>query len=500
MSGPGATGSARTAAVTLLAAGLAAVAMVMAAPAAPVAGEGSMRFEDWSDGATMRLDYEHAGRAAAVGQPAEEAVALDALVREGPWPGGRTPQLDLMNFGAYRYEVHDRETHRLFFAAGFGSIYGEWETTDEAKKERRSFHESLRFPFPKRPVQVDLFKRGPDNSWRPLALFVVDPASPTVRREKVSESGRVWTLFENGPSERKVDLLILGDGYTAAEMPKFHADARRLTDVLFGVTPFKERKADFNVRALDLPSADSGIDRPSDGLWRRTALGTSYDIFGSERYALTFDNRAFRDAAAQAPYEFVEILLNGDTYGGGGIHNLYATCATGSGSSPYVFVHEFGHHFAALADEYYTSDVAYDTASPIEVEPWEPNITALLDKAALKWKDLVTSGTPLPTPWPKEEYEAHSKKIQDRRKALRAARAPEKEMDALFAEELAWSRPFLAKGPHGGIVGAFEGGGYRAKGLYRPASDCIMFSRNLDRFCPVCARTIERVIDQRIGR
>ena len=424
-------------------------------------GDGAMRFEDWSDGATMRLDYHHAGRAAAGGLPAEETIALDVLVREGPWPGGRTPQLDPMNLGAYRCEVHDRATHRLLFASGFGSIYGEWETTDEAKKERRSFHESVRFPFPKRPVQVDLFKRGPDNAWRPLALFVVDPASPTVRREKPGDRGTVWTLFENGAPERK---------------------------------------GDFNVRALDLPSADSGIDRPSDGLWRRTALGTSYDIFGSERYALTFDNRAFRDAAAQAPYEFVEILLNGDTYGGGGIHNLYATCATGSGSSPYVFVHEFGLHCAALADEYYTSDVAYDTASPVETEPWEPNITALLDKEALKWKDLATPGAALPTPWPKEEYEAFSKKIQDRRKALRAAKAPEKEMDALFAEELAWSRPFLAKAPHGGVVGAFEGGGYRAKGLYRPSSDCIMFTRNLDRFCPVCARTIEKVIDQSIGR
>jgi hypothetical protein len=163
-------------------------------------------------------------------------------------------------------------------------------------------------------------------------------------------------------------------------------------------------------------------------------------------------------------------------------------------------VHEFGHHFAALADEYYTSDVAYDTASPVETEPWEPNITALLDKGALKWKDLVTPGAALPTPWPKEEYEAFSKTTQDRRKALRAAKAPEKEMDALFAEELAWSRPFLARAPHGGVVGAFEGGGYRAKGLYRPSSDCIMFSRNLDRFCPVCARTIEKVIDQSIGR
>jgi hypothetical protein len=479
---------------------VAAAVALLAAAAGAGAGE-TMRFEDWSDGATLRLDYHPAGRAAdaAAAVAAEETAAFDAAVREGSWPGGRSPQLDLMNLGAYRFEVRDRETHRLLFASGFGSIYGEWETTDEAKRERRSFHESLRFPFPKKPVQVDLLKRAPDTSWRPLAQFVVDPAGQTVRRETVSDRGTVWTLFENGPPETKVDLLILGDGYTAAELPKFHADAKRLVDVLFSVTPFKERKKDFNVRALDLPSLDSGIDRPSDGLWRRTALGTSYDIFGSERYALTFENRQWREAAAQAPYEFVEILLNGETYGGGGIHNLYATCATGSGSSPYVFVHEFGHHFAALADEYYTSDVAYGTDAPI-VEPWEPNITALVDPAALKWKDLVPAGTALPTPWPKEEYEAFSKKIQDRRRALRKAKAPEKDMDALFAEELHWSKPFLAKAPYGGIVGAFEGASYRARGLYRPSSDCIMFSRNLDRFCPVCARAIERVIDQRIGR
>jgi hypothetical protein len=466
--------------------------LVSAAPARHTPGAAGA-FDDWSDGATLRLDYNHFGMAG------EEAVALDVLVREGPWAGSRGSTVDLLNLGAYRVEVRDRATHRLLFAQGFGSIYGEWETTDEAKTARRVFHESARFPFPRRPVQVDLLKRAPDQSWRPLGTFLVDPASQEVRRETIGGRGTVWTVFENGPPADKVDLLILGDGYTAAEIPKFRDDVRRLVGVLFETTPFRERRADFNVRAIDLPGPDSGIDRPSDGLYRRTVLGTTYDIFGSERYALTYDNRAFREVAAQAPYEFVEILLNGDTYGGGGIHNLYATTATGSGSSPYIFVHEFGHHFAALADEYYTSDVAYDTGGAI-VEPWEPNITALLDPAALKWKDLVTAGTPLPTPWGKEEYEARSKEVQARRRALRARKAPEKEIDALFAEELAWSRPFLAAPPYGGRVGAFEGGGYRAKGLYRPSPDCIMFTRNLDRFCPVCARTIERVIDAAIGR
>jgi IgA peptidase M64/peptidase M64-like protein len=462
-------------------------------PARAESGAPAAGFEAWSDGATLRVDYHHFGKAD------EEAVALDALIREGDWPGGRKNTVDALNLGAYRVEVRDRVTYALLYAQGFASIYGEWETTDEAKTDRRAFHESVRFPFPRRPVQIDLLKRAPDQSWRPLGTFLADPASQEVRRDPVGGRGAVWTVFENGPPETKVDLLILGDGYTKAEIPKFHEDVKRLVGVLFQTTPFKERRSDFNVRAIDLPGEDSGVDRPSDGVFRRTPLNTTYDIFGSERYALTYDNRAFREVAAQAPYEFVEILLNGDKYGGGGIYNLYGTCATGSGSSPYVFVHEFGHHFAALADEYYTSDVAYDTNGAI-LEPWEPNITALLDPPSLKWKDLVTPGTPLPTPWGKEEYETRSKAVQERRRALRARHAPEKEMDALFAEELAWSRPFLAGPPHGGKVGAFEGGGYRAKGLYRPSSDCIMFTRNLERFCPVCARAIERVIDASIGR
>jgi hypothetical protein len=480
----------------------AAFAVGAAAPPAgrsvpPVAGA----FDDWSDGATLRLDYQHSGGVpgGAPGAAAAEALALDGLRREGPWPGSRTNLVDPLNLGPYRFEVRDRATNRVLFAQGFASIYGEWETTGEAKAQRRSFQESLRFPFPRRPVQVAVAKRGPDNAFREVAIFLVDPSSQEVRREPVTGLGKVWTISENGPPESKVDLLILGDGYTAAEMETFHADARRLAEILFATPPFSARRKDFNVRAIDRPSEDSGVDRPSDGVHRRTALNVTYDIFGSERYALAPDNATFREAAAQAPYEFVEILINGEKYGGGGIYNLFATCSTRSGSTPYVFVHEFGHHFAALADEYYTSEVAYDTTSPI-VEPWEPNLTALLDPASLKWKDLVEAGTTLPTPWAKEEYEAFSAKIQARRKAIRARHAPESEMDALFKEELEWGRPFLARQKHAGRVGAFEGAGYRAKGLYRPATDCIMFTRNPERFCPVCSRAIERVIDWVAGR
>src|SRR6185295_3286942 len=213
------------------------------------------------------------------------------------------------------------------------------------------------------------------------------------------------------------------------------ADAKRLMEILFTQSPFAEHRADFNVWGLCPPAAESGISRPSTGIHRRSPVGASYDTFGSERYVLTYDNKAFRDVAQFAPYEFVEILVNGKTYGGGSIFNLYSTVAADSLWAPYVFVHEFGHHFAGLADEYYTSDVAYEAAGAERVEPWEPNATALHDPKSVKWKDLVSPGTPVPTPWNKEAYEAYARDIQKKRRQIRAERRPEEEMDALFREE-----------------------------------------------------------------
>jgi hypothetical protein len=186
--------------------------------------------------------------------------------------------------------------------------------------------------------------------------------------------------------------------------------------------------------------------------------------------------------------------VNGQTYGGGGIFNLYATVAADSAWAPYVFVHEFAHHFAGLADEYYTSDVAYLPAAD-RVEPWEMNVTALHHPATLKWKDLVTPGTPLPTPWPKEAFEARSREIQQRRRAIRAANRPEAEMDALFREQQAEETTLLGAAEHAHSVGAFEGANYEAKGYYRPQVDCVMFTRNEVPFCAVCRRALERVID-----
>ncbi len=436
----------------------------------------------------MRLDYNHTGNAK------QELFSLDRVIIEPlPWPGDLHQTIDTTNLGKYFFEVRDQKTNRVLYSRGFASVYGEWETTDEAEKMLRSFHESLRFPAPESPVVIVLKKRDAKNEFREVWTSVVDPNDIFIDRSKPRAPAPLISIQKMGEPADKVDFLILGDGYTHAESKKFESDARRLTEVLFSTTPFKEHRKDFNVWALCPPADESGISRPSTGVYRDSPLGTTYDTFGSERYVLTFDNRALRKTAQFGPYEFVEILANNRTYGGGGIFNLYSTVAADNSFADYVFVHEFGHHFAGLADEYYTSSVAYAPVTR-RLEPWEPNATALLDPTNLKWKDLISPGTPIPTPWNKEAFENYSREIQKRRAELRKDKRPESEMEALFREELKQEQTMFAKENYAGKVGAFEGAMYETRGYYRPEIDCIMFSRT-NHFCAVCRRAIERIIE-----
>lgn len=445
------------------------------------------RFDEMFLDKTMRVDFFHTGN------HGEEVVALDRVVSDGPWPGSRTYLIDATNLGSYYFEVVDRETNQPIYSRGFSSVFGEWETTDEPKSRAGTFHESLRFPWPRKPVQVVLKKRDKENAFQQIWSTVIDPNSRFVNKADVKPLGKVWPIFENGAPSEKVDLLVIGEGYTEAEMPKFHADAKRLVAKLFATEPFKSRQKDFNVRALDIPAGQSGVNRPRTSDDRRSATSVQYNIFDSERYVLTFDNRSLRDIASAAPYDFLEILVNEKTYGGGGIFNDQATASVDSAFSEYVFVHEFGHHFAGLGDEYYTSDVAYETGGE-KPEPWEPNLTA--SGAHPKWFEMVDKDVPLPTPWDKAAFEEHSKGVQAQRRKLRADNRPESEMDALFREERDWETKFLDHDQkYAGKVGAFEGAGYEPKGLYRPQVDCIMFTRDEVGFCRVCQRAISRIID-----
>lgn len=442
----------------------------------------------------MRVDYTHFGDASS------ESFALARVVVEPlPWPGSPAAALDDLGLGKYRFEVIDRETRRTLFSRGFSSIYGEWETTGEATERKGSFEESLRFPLPERAVQVVVEKRDARNDFVQVWSTVIDPADILVDRSAPPSAGALLALQSSGPPDEKVDFLILGDGYTRAERGKCEADARRLMAILFETEPFRSRRTDFNVWGLCPEAAESGISRPSLGIHRRPPAGTTYDAFRSERYVLSFDNRAFRDLASQAPYEFVEILTNSGTYGGGGIFGLYSTVAADSLWSPYVFVHELGHHFAALADEYYTSDVSYAPAADRQ-EPWEPNVTALHDPDHLKWGDLVAGSTPLPTPWDKAGFEERSREIQAERRRIRAEKRPEAEMDRLFVRQRDEEEKRLGGEKYAKEVGAFEGANYEATGFFRPQTDCIMFTRDRVPFCAVCRQAIERVIDFYAGR
>jgi hypothetical protein len=439
---------------------------------------------------TMRVDYYHTG------SDKEERFSLDRILIEPlPWPGNASRAIDTTDRGKYFFEVVDTASGQTLYSRGFASIYGEWETTGEAKSMNRTFSESLRFPAIDKPAKVVVKKRDAKNVFQNIWTLAIDPADKFIERGvRMPSAGPLIKFREAGDPSEKLDLLVMGDGYTAAERGKFERDARRLLTTLFQTTPFKERQGDINVWGLVPAASESGISRPSQNIHRRSPLGATYDAFDSERYVLTFENRAFRDLASNAPYDVVEILTNSSTYGGGGIFGLYSTVAADSAWAPYVFVHEFGHHLAGLADEYYTSDVAYLPATD-RVEPWEPNVTALLDPANVKWKELVEPGTPLPTPWAKEEFEKHSTSLQDERRKIRAANRPEADMDALFRRQMTADTALLGSGPHAGKVGAFEGANYEARGYYRPQADCIMFTRDQVPFCRVCQRAIGQILD-----
>jgi len=457
-------------------------------PDLQVVNNGNVPFDNWFIDKTMRLDYFHSGTAS------EEHFAKDQVVSDGIWGGSRKSLIDDIRLGLYFYEVIDKESKVLLFSHGFASVFGEWQTIPEASQNWGTYHESVRFPWPKKPVTVIIKRRDAANNFATIWTTDIDPFSRQVNPADLVHTNKVDIIAENGPADQKVDIVILGDGYSNNEMEKFKKDAVRLSGYLMGTEPFKARSKDFNIRAIETPGAISGVNKPHHGIFKRTPLSVHYSSFDSERYALTYDNRTVRDIASEVPYDLMVIMINERTYGGGGIYNLYSVVSADNKFAEYMMIHEFGHHMAALADEYYTSSVSYEVPE-IKVEPWETNLTALFDKNNLKWKDLVEEGTPLPTPWNKTEFDNAGYAIQKERDSLRAAMVPETVMEDLFSRQMELENQYFAKEKYRDKVGAFEGAGYTPKGLYRPQIDCIMYTRHLV-FCKVCARSIEKVIDQ----
>ncbi len=462
----------------------------------PVQGQTTIHFDDFFLDKTMRMDYFHTGNAE------REIISLDVVYEEPAsvpyqhqlWAGSRINLIDTLNMGKYLLKVVDIRTNQLIYSRGFCSYFGEWQTTDEAANGiHRTFHESVLFPYPKREVQVILANRDKQNHFYEIFSTTVVPESRFVNRERHHEGVKVRKVMENGVPSQKVDLLILGDGYTEKEMSLFRGRVDHFIGVLFGEEPFKSRKKDFNVWAIEAPSANSGIDEPRKNLWRSTLYGCSYNSLDLPRYVLTQENEAIRNMASAAPYDQLYILLNSGRYGGGGIYNLYAiTYAFDEGEESqwwpdYVFIHEFGHSFAGLGDEYYSSDVAYSEFYPQDVDPWEPNVGIVTDHT-VKWQSMVEKNIPIPTFWQKAKYDSLSAAI----KGLDATAPDYSQKKKRVQDEMT---TVLTSDPHWGKVGAFQGSGYASEGFYRPALDCRMFSKSLSGFCPVCKRSIEKVID-----
>jgi len=400
---------------------------------------------------------------------------------------------DSTNLGTYFFELRDLASKRVLYSRGFSSIYGEWITTDEAKKANRTFHESLRFPAPESPVEVVVKERDTQNAFQEIWKTTVDPNDKHIDSSPPPLHPHVIRIQDNGDPALKLDLLFLGEGYTASEQGKCEKDIHRLTEGLFSYSPFKERRNDFNVWAICAASPDSGVSHPASGAHKNTLYGTQFDVFGEDRYALSFDNPAIRAMASFAPYDAMGIVMNSKDYGNGGLFGLYATVSIDYPTRIQVFVHEFGHHIADLGDEYYfNADVAYSPANT-HVEPWEPNITALLDPHHVKWQSLVESGTPVPTPWPKDCYE---KSLRDSHKPIarmHAENRPATEIAGARKQSRDKAQQCLTSGPYAGKVGTFEGAMYATHGYYRPQQQRIMISG--DSFCAVCRRAIENIID-----
>jgi hypothetical protein len=391
---------------------------------------------------SLRLDYYHTGN------DKEEVYSFDEMIIEPYWGGSKTNLVDTLEYGKYYFKVFDEKTNELIYSRGYSSLFGEWQTSDESRETWRTVSESVVFPLPKDFARVEFYSRNWNGEFEKKFEYRVNPFDYFIHRDRKM----VYPSFDvmvNGDPENKVDIVILPEGYTEEEMGKFIEDCNKFNKGLFSFSPFKENKNKFNVRAILAPSKESGADIPADMTWKNTILNSSFYTFDSERYLMTYDNKSVRSLAANAPYDQIYILVNTKKYGGGSIYNLYNVSVMNNSFSAKIIVHEFGHGFAGLGDEYYNSSTGYNEFYNLEAEPWEPNLTTLVDFDR-KWKDMMKKRTPIPTP----------------------------------AEKKYWKK-----------VGVYEGGGYVAKGVYRPMQDCLMKTFDDNKFCPVCTKAIENMID-----
>jgi hypothetical protein len=400
------------------------------------------QFPKYFDDKTLRLDYYHCGNADS------EKYYFDELIQEPYWGGSQNQMIDTNGFGNHFVEMRLATTGQLIYSSGYCTLFDEWQKTTEALTTDGCYPESVVMPFPRDKVKVSILTRNKNDGYVKKFEYEVDPESHFIKKER--EKLPVFDVVNSGDPAKKVDIVLLPEGYTESQKDLFTADCQKFADEFFKYSPYSENKNKFNIRGVWAPSKEVGPDVPGANIWKKTRLNSSYYTFDSERYLMIKDFQGVRDVAGNAPYDYIYILANTEKYGGGAVYNFYGISAAHHvNETGKIYIHEFGHLFAGLGDEY-VGGADYSDFYPVEVEPWEPNLTTLVHFDQ-KWKDMLIEGTPVPT-----------------------AADPENNQK----------------------LGVYEGGGYVSKGVYRPWINCLMNNlHTIDVFCPVCKKSIQQMID-----
>lgn len=384
----------------------------------------------------MRVDFIFGGNADT------DIVFLEQIKKEPFWGGTKTSLNDSFNYGEYKFEIIDSVSGQVIYSSGFCTLFEEWQTTTEAQSIDRSYYQTITFPYPLKPVILKVYSRKWEGDFEMKFETQINPDNYFINPE--IKNILYKKLVDNGDPAKNVDLVFLAEGYTEREMAKFESDAQRMVSYLFSQEPFKSNANKFNIWLVNSVSEESGTDIPGSKIYKKTALNSNFYTFDSERYLTTNDVKSLRDYAGVVPYDDICILVNSSKYGGGGVYNHYAISTVDHVLSEKVFIHELGHSFAGLGDEYYNSSTSYNDFYNLAVEPWQPNLTTMTN-FDIKWSSMINKEIPVPTPRG-SEYE--------------------------------------------NVLGAFEGGGYVNKGIYSPMMDCRMKSNEAKGFCPVCSKAI----------
>ena len=400
------------------------------------------QFNKYFEDKSLRLDYYHCGNAET------EKYFFDELIQEPYWAGSETNMIDTKGYGNHLVEVRTIDDNELVYSRGYCTLFDEWQTTPEAKTTDCCYPESVIVPFPREKVVVSILSRNKKGEFEKKFEYQVDPKSYFIKKER--EKLPVFDVVHSGNSNKKVDLVLLPEGYSESQRELFEVDCKKFADEFFSYAPYSQNKDKFNIRGVWAASKDEGPDIPGQNIWNKTRLNGSYYTFDSERYLMIKDFQGVRDVAGNAPYDYIYILANTEKYGGGAVYNFYGiSAAHHAEEAGKIYIHEFGHLFAGLGDEY-VGGVEYSDFYPTNIEPWEPNLTTLVDFDK-KWKNMLPEGTAIPT----------ATKFENSKK-----------------------------------LGVYEGGGYVSKGVYRPWINCLMNNlHTIDVFCPVCSKSIQEMID-----